>query len=91
MTRRCGSDAGVGVGVGIGSAVAAPSKDHWFGRNPDADAAPFVYRTLARASGFAVSLKAALLEDAPSSIAGAASFKPSKPEDKLARLSEFTV
>jgi hypothetical protein len=32
-----------------------------------------------------------VLEDVPSSTAGAASFKPSKPEDKLARLSVLTV
>src|SRR5260370_964499 len=39
----------------------------------------------------AVSLEAAVPEDVPSSSAGAASFKPSKPEDKLARLSLFTA
>ncbi|HET7594635.1 MAG TPA: hypothetical protein VFK49_04225 [Stellaceae bacterium] len=93
MTNRGGSGAGAdAAAAGDGALAAGPAKDHWSGRNPDADAAPFVYRTLARASAFAVSLEAAEpAEDVPSSVEGAASFKPSKPEDKLARLSLFTA
>jgi hypothetical protein len=39
MTSRCGSEVGAGC---AGAAVAGPSKDHWLGRKPEADAAPFV-------------------------------------------------
>jgi hypothetical protein len=47
---------------------------------------------LARDSALAVSLEAAVLaEGVPSPVAGAASFEASKPEDRLARLSLFTV
>jgi hypothetical protein len=34
------SRAGSGIATGSAGAAAGPSNDHWFGRKPEADAAP---------------------------------------------------